>query len=155
MTHQYDAVVIGSGPNGLLAAVEIAGAGRSVLVLEAADRPGGGTRTEEVTLPGFRHDVCSTIHPLGLASPCDRILARRTIDTVAVEAHDANYVGGDINGGAADIRQFVLRPVVAARPWIVPADGWYLCSSSVPPGGGVHGMCGRLAARSALARELR
>ncbi|HEY5664077.1 MAG TPA: NAD(P)/FAD-dependent oxidoreductase [Ilumatobacter sp.] len=472
MTHQYDAVVIGSGPNGLLAAVEIAGAGRSVLVLEAADRPGGGTRTEEVTLPGFRHDVCSTIHPLGLASPAlrslplaehgvewiqpdaplahpldgraailersladtatrlgadgarwrrllglvagpgtdltdqlldpfalprhplalarygmtgirgaesvvgrfdgdeaaallaglaghaiqrldapttagfglllgglahtvgwplarggsqsiadalvsilesrggevecgrlvttlddlppsrvvladtspgavvsmlgdrlpgrwrrrvgrfrhgpgvfkvdwaldgpvpwsdpevaraatvhvggtaaeviaaehavatgqhperpfvlvaqtslfdpsraptgqhtlwgychvpngstvdmtdrierqierfapgfrDRILARRTMDTVAVEAHDANYVGGDINGGAADIRQFVFRPVVAARPWIVPADGWYLCSSSVPPGGGVHGMCGRLAARSALARELR
>jgi phytoene dehydrogenase-like protein len=85
----------------------------------------------------------------------DRIVARHTMDTVAVAAHDPNYVGGDINGGSADLRQLAFRPVVAARPWIVPVDGWYLCSSSIPPGGGVHGMCGRRAARSALARELR
>jgi phytoene dehydrogenase-like protein len=85
----------------------------------------------------------------------DRIVARSTMNTRAVEAHGRNYVGGDINGGAADLRQFVFRPVVAARPWIVPLDGWYLCSSSVPPGGGVHGMCGWRAARSALGRELR
>jgi phytoene dehydrogenase-like protein len=85
----------------------------------------------------------------------DRVLARHAMDTRRVEAHGANYVGGDINGGAADLRQFVFRPVVSSRPWIVPVDGWYLCSASVPPGGGVHGMCGRRAARSALRRELR
>lgn len=85
----------------------------------------------------------------------DRIIARHTMDTSAVERHNPNYVGGDINGGAADLRQFAFRPVASARPWIIPVDGWYLCSSSIPPGGGVHGMCGRRAARSALARELK
>jgi phytoene dehydrogenase-like protein len=85
----------------------------------------------------------------------DHVLARHAMDSAAMEAHDANYVGGDINGGAADLRQFAFRPVVAARPWITPIPGWYLCSASIPPGGGVHGMCGRKAARSALRRELR
>ena len=85
----------------------------------------------------------------------DRIIARHTMDTSEVERHNPNYVGGDINGGAADLRQFAFRPVISPRPWIVPVDGWYLCSSSIPPGGGVHGMCGRRAARSALARELK
>src|SRR5688572_27256967 len=65
----YDAVVVGSGPNGLAAAVEIARAGRSVHVIEGAETIGGGTRTEESTLPGFRHDLCSAIHPMGVASP--------------------------------------------------------------------------------------
>ncbi|MQA99106.1 MAG: FAD-dependent oxidoreductase [Actinobacteria bacterium] len=60
----YDAVVIGSGPNGLAAAIEIARAGRSVKVIEANDAPGGGTRSEELTLPGYVHDTCSAIHPL-------------------------------------------------------------------------------------------
>ncbi len=64
-----DAVVVGAGPNGLVAAITLAMAGRSVLVLEAADRPGGGTRSAELTLPGFVHDVCSAIHPLGAGSP--------------------------------------------------------------------------------------
>lgn len=89
----------------------------------------------------------------------DRVLARHTMDTEAVERHGRNYVGGDINGGAADLGQFVFRPVTSLRPWRVPtpglAAGWYLCSASIPPGGGVHGMCGRRAARSALAHELR
>jgi phytoene dehydrogenase-like protein len=65
---KYDAVVVGSGPNGLAAAITIARAGRSVLVLEAAETIGGGTRTAELTLPGFRHDVCSAVHPLATAS---------------------------------------------------------------------------------------
>ena len=71
----YDAVVVGSGPNGLAAALTIAATGRSVLVLEAADTPGGGARTAELTLPGFRHDVCSSIHPLAVGSPFFRGLA--------------------------------------------------------------------------------
>ncbi len=66
--NQYDAAVIGSGPNGLAAAITLAQAGRSVIVYEAADSIGGGTRTTELTLPGFQHDVCSAIHPLGASS---------------------------------------------------------------------------------------
>ncbi len=69
-----DAVVVGAGPNGLAAAVALARAGRSVVVREAAEVIGGGTRTEELTLPGFLHDACSTVHPLGVSSPFFRAL---------------------------------------------------------------------------------
>lgn len=71
---RYDAVVVGAGPNGLSAAITLARAGRSVLVLEARDSVGGGTRTAELTLPGFKHDICSAIHPLSLGSPFMRSL---------------------------------------------------------------------------------
>ena len=84
----------------------------------------------------------------------DRILARSTLGPAAMEAYDANYVGGDINGGIQDIRQLVFRPWPARDPYHV-GDGLYLCSSSTPPGGGVHGMSGLNAARSALRHELR
>jgi phytoene dehydrogenase-like protein len=70
----YDAIIVGSGPNGLAAAIMLAKVGQKVLVLEAKDTIGGGTRTEEITLPGFRHDICSAIHPLGVASPIFRDL---------------------------------------------------------------------------------
>ena len=65
----YDAVVVGSGPNGLSAAVRLAESGRSVLVLEAADKVGGGTRSGELTLPGFVHDICAAVHAFGVRSP--------------------------------------------------------------------------------------
>jgi phytoene dehydrogenase-like protein len=66
---EVDAVVVGAGPNGLTAAVVMARAGLSVRVFEAADTIGGGSRTRELTLPGFRHDPCSAVHPLGIGSP--------------------------------------------------------------------------------------
>lgn len=65
----FDAAVVGAGPNGLAAAVELARTGRKTLLVEATHEIGGGTRTEELTLPGFRHDVCSAIHPAAVASP--------------------------------------------------------------------------------------
>ena len=71
----YDAIIIGSGPNGLAAAITLAQNGQKVLVLEAKDTIGGGTRTAEITLPGFQHDICSAIHPLGIASPFFRNLS--------------------------------------------------------------------------------
>ena len=83
------AVVIGSGPNGLVGAILLARAGFSVVVHEAAPAPGGGVRTEELTLPGFRHDVCSAIHPMGRGSPAfrDLELPIEWIDPPALAAH--------------------------------------------------------------------
>ncbi|MBV9851468.1 MAG: NAD(P)/FAD-dependent oxidoreductase [Armatimonadetes bacterium] len=83
----YDAVVIGSGPNGLAAAVRVAQAGRSVLVVEAAATPGGGCRSGELTLPGFTHDICSAVHPLGLGSPFFR--------TLPLERHGLEWIQPD------------------------------------------------------------
>jgi phytoene dehydrogenase-like protein len=71
---ELDAVVIGSGPNGLAAAIALAREGASVLVVEGADEVGGGTRSAELTLPGFTHDVCSAVHPMGILSPFFRQL---------------------------------------------------------------------------------
>ena len=75
MQNASDAVVVGSGPNGLAAAITLARAGLSVTLFEQAATIGGGTRTEELTLPGFLHDVCSAVHPLAAASPFFRTLS--------------------------------------------------------------------------------
>ncbi|MBV8231822.1 MAG: NAD(P)-binding protein, partial [Planctomycetaceae bacterium] len=64
-----DAIVVGAGPNGLAAAIALAREGLSVRVIEASATVGGGTRSAELTLPGFTHDVCSAVHPMALASP--------------------------------------------------------------------------------------
>lgn len=81
----------------------------------------------------------------------DLILARHTMNTTQMEAYNPNYIGGDINGGIIDIRQLYTRPVISLSPYKTSAKGIYVCSSSTPPGGGVHGMCGYHAARRALA----
>jgi phytoene dehydrogenase-like protein len=80
----------------------------------------------------------------------DLVLARHTKNTVELERSNANLVGGDIGGGANNLLQLLARPVLSVDPYRTPAKGVYLCSSSTPPGGGVHGMCGYHAARSAL-----
>jgi phytoene dehydrogenase-like protein len=80
----------------------------------------------------------------------DRILARSALGPAELERYNANYVGGDINGGLADLRQLFTRPVARRSPYTTPLPGVFLCSSSTPPGGGVHGMCGYRAARAAL-----
>jgi phytoene dehydrogenase-like protein len=78
------------------------------------------------------------------------ILARHTYTAAEMEAYNPNYVGGDINSGAQDLTQLFTRPTVRWTPYSTPLRGIYLCSSSTPPGGGLHGMCGYHAARAAL-----
>jgi phytoene dehydrogenase-like protein len=85
----------------------------------------------------------------------DTIVSRRRTMPADIEADNPNYIGGDITGGVTDLRQMFTRPTVSLRPWVTGAPGLYLCSSSTPPGAGVHGMCGWHAAKLALARELR
>ena len=80
----------------------------------------------------------------------DRIIARSTLGPAELEAHNANLVGGDINGGAADLRQLFTRPVARRSPYTTPLPNVFICSASTPPGGGVHGMCGWHAAQAAL-----
>ena len=82
----------------------------------------------------------------------ERILARHTYTAVEMEAYNPNYVGGDINAGVQDLRQFFTRPVARVNPYTTPVRDLFLCSSSTPPGGGVHGLCGMYAARAALQR---
>ena len=83
----------------------------------------------------------------------DRILARHTMDATQVQRYNPNYVGGDINGGTQDLRQLFTRPAIRIDPYFTGADKLFICSSATPPGGGVHGLCGWYAARSALARQ--
>jgi phytoene dehydrogenase-like protein len=101
----YDAVVVGAGPNGLAAAIAIAQAGRSVLVIEAHDTVGGGARTAELTLPGIDHDVCSAVHPLGRASPFFRRLG--------LERHGLEWIEPEIQ---------LAHPLDDAAPALVYRD---------------------------------
>jgi phytoene dehydrogenase-like protein len=104
--------------------------------------PNGSTRDESTTIerqverfaPGFR----------------ERIIGRHTFNTEQLEAYNPNYIGGDINGGIMDIGQLFTRPALRFSPYKTSAKGLYICSSSTPPGGGVHGMCGVHAAKKAL-----
>jgi phytoene dehydrogenase-like protein len=132
----HDAVVVGSGPNGLAAAVTLARAGRSVLVVEAADSIGGGTRTAALTLPGFQHDVCSAIHPLARDSPFFKTLpladhGLRFVDPPAPLAHplddgSAVLLHRSLRATAADLGEDsgryaqVFGPVVGDWPRLAP-----------------------------------
>jgi phytoene dehydrogenase-like protein len=80
----------------------------------------------------------------------ERILARSALGPAELERYNANYVGGDINSGAATLSQLFTRPVARLSPYTTPLPGVFLCSASTPPGGGVHGMCGYHAAQRAL-----
>lgn len=80
----------------------------------------------------------------------DTVLARHTMNTAAMHAYNANYIGGDINGGAITLGQLFTRPAIRWSPYTTPKKGVYICSSSTPPGGGVHGMCGYHAAQQVL-----
>lgn len=80
----------------------------------------------------------------------ERILARHTFNTEQLETYNPNYIGGDINGGIIDLTQLFTRPALRSSPYRTSAKGLYICSSSTPPGGGVHGMCGFHAAEKAI-----
>lgn len=80
----------------------------------------------------------------------ERILAKHTMNTAQVEEYNPNYIGGDINGGVIDLGQLFTRPALRWSPYRTSSRGMYICSSSTPPGGGVHGMCGYYAAKRVL-----
>jgi phytoene dehydrogenase-like protein len=82
----------------------------------------------------------------------DLILARAVMFPADFERYNANYIGGDINGGLADLRQLFTRPTPRLTPYITPNRRVFLCSAATPPGGGVHGLCGYYAAGAALRR---
>ena len=85
----------------------------------------------------------------------EQVLARHTMNTSDLQQYNSNYIGGDINGGIQDLAQLFTRPVARLVPYTTPAKNIFICSSSTPPGGGVHGMCGFFAAEAALKTILR
>ena len=111
MNGRPDAVVVGSGPNGLAGALRLAAAGLRVQVLEQADRPGGGMRTEELTRPGYRHDVCSTVQPMAAAAPFFREfdLPSRGVRLVQPEVCYAH----PLDGGRAAVSRRSLEETAA------------------------------------------
>ncbi len=116
-----EAIVIGSGPNGLAAAIRLARAGRQVLVLEASDRPGGAIRTDELTLPGFRHDTFSAVYPAAAASPvfASMPLADHGLEWVHPEACSAH----PLPGGRAAILYRDLDATAASLDELRQGDG--------------------------------
>jgi len=108
---EYDAVIVGSGPNGLAAAILLQQNGLSVLLLEGKETIGGGMRSAELTLPGYLHDVCSAIHPLALSSPF--------LATLPLAGHGLEYIYPDVaaahpfdDGSAAVLKTRSMRQPV-------------------------------------------
>ena len=112
MTRDLDAVIVGAGPNGLAAAVTLAQAGRSVLVLEAADTPGGGARSKALIEPDVIHDVCSAVHVLGVASPFFR---SQPLERLGLEwVHPQTPLAHPLDGGRCAVAQSDLDATIAA-----------------------------------------
>lgn len=120
MSVAFDAVVVGAGPNGLAAAITLARAGLRVLVREAKATAGGGCRTAELTLPGFHHDICSAIHPMGVASPFfrDRSLAKFGLEWRYPQIALAHPLP---NGSVATLNESPLKPAAAVG---ADSDAW-------------------------------
>jgi len=108
----YDAVVVGAGPNGLAAAIVLAQAGRSVLLIEGQANIGGGCRTAELTLPGYRHDVCSAIHPMTVASPFFRTLPLHEYGLTWIEPSAA--LAHPLDDGTAGVLETSLDATAAS-----------------------------------------
>lgn len=125
MPSMLDAVAVEAGPNGLTAAVEPARRGPSVAVCEAYGLIGGGPRSEELTLPGLRHDPCSAARPLGIDSPASRALPLQRYGLQWLRAEPSLFPRG------------IPHPAVLIR------------ASAAPPGPGVRGMSGHNAAKAA------
>src|SRR5436853_2442676 len=136
MSTSYDAVVVGAGPNGLAAAIRLAQNGVRVLVLEGNSEIGGSARSSELTLPGFIHDVCSAIHPLGIGSPFFRTLPLSEFglswihaelplahplddDSAAVIARSVEETAGGLGQDGPSYIRF-MRPIVRQWDKIVP-----------------------------------
>lgn len=118
---RYDALVVGAGPNGLSAAITLARRGRSVLVLESTARPGGGVVTEELTLPGFRHDVFSSVYPAAVASP---VFARMPLDRHGLRwVHPPVAMAHPMPDGRAAALHLGLEPTVESLERLAPGDG--------------------------------
>lgn len=116
-----DAIVVGSGPNGLAAAIRLAEAGRSVVVLETADRPGGAVRTEELTLPGFHHDTFSSVYPAGAASP---VFARMPLARHGLEwVHPAACSAHPLPDGRAAVLHRDVAATAASLNALRAGDG--------------------------------
>ncbi len=153
---------------------EIAGAEAAVAAGRPVERPFvilvQPTRFDPGRAPVGKHTAWAYCHvpngsPVDMTAAIERqverfapgfgetILARHALGPAGLERYNANYAGGDINGGRQDLGQLFTRPVTRFNPYTTPVAGLYLCSAATPPGGGVHGMCGVWAARAALARE--
>jgi phytoene dehydrogenase-like protein len=151
---------------------EIAASEQAVWRGEASDRPfvlvAQQSLFDETRAPDGKHTLWAYCHvPNGskvdmterIESQIERfapgfrelVLERSIRGPAEIECDNENYVGGDIAGGVQDLRQLYTRPAIRLNPYSTPVDGLYICSSSTPPGGGVHGLCGYYAAQSALA----
>jgi phytoene dehydrogenase-like protein len=110
--NEYDAVVVGAGPNGLAAAITLCQQGKSVLLVEAKDTVGGGMRSAGLTLPGFQHDVCAAVHPMGAVSPFFRSLPLTSLGVAWI--HSPAPLAHPLDDGSAVILERSVEQTAAS-----------------------------------------